>query len=98
MPKSTKKSIGNNVSSELKTKHERDLDKQIISKQKKEIVRLHKLLAKADVKLQSEIARVRAEEFEKYRRKCLQITPETSPEEASRIYQEFIKGGRDENT
>ena len=91
----TKKPVKKNVSLDLKVKHAEALNKQIISEQRKEIARLQKLLAKAEVKRQSEIAKVRAEEFEKYRRKYLQITPETSPEEAARIYAELINAGRD---
>lgn len=72
---------------ELKMKH---TDKQIIAEQKKEITRLQKLLAKAEVKLQTEIAKVRAEESEKFLRKPPCITPEMDQEEASRIYNKML--------
>lgn len=69
--------------------------KQVVAEQKREISRLQKLLAKAEVKLQSEVAKVRAQEFEKYAKKCLQITPDISQEEAARRYQEHISGGKE---
>lgn len=91
----SKKPVKKNAQLDLKVKHADALNKQIISEQKKEIARLQKLLAKAEVKHQSEIAKVRAEEFEKYRRRALQITPETSPQQAARIYAELMNPGKE---
>ncbi len=67
------------------------LDKYIITEQKKEITRLQKLVAKLEVRLQSEVAKVKAQEHEKYRKKHLQITAATTPQEAARIYETTIK-------
>lgn len=78
---------------EERKKYDISYYKQVVAEQKKEITRLHKLLAKAEVKLQSEVAKVRAQEFEKYAKKYLKITPDTSQEEAARVYQELIRGG-----
>lgn len=69
--------------------------KQVVVEQKREIARLQKLLAKAEVKLQSEVAKVKAQAFEKYAKKSLQITPDISEEEASRRYQEYMKGSEE---
>lgn len=89
-----KKPTEKNVPLDFKVKHANSFDKQIISEQKKEIVRLQKLLAKTKVKHESEIAKVRAEEFEKYRIKHLQITPETNVHDAARIYAELMDAGK----
>ena len=77
---------------DLKLKSSVEINKKIISEQKREISRLQKVIAKMEVKHQSDVARVRAEEFERYRKKHLQIRPDTTPQEAARIYAEFVQG------
>ncbi len=75
----------------LKSKSSEEINKKIISQQKREISRLQNLIAKMEVRHQSDVAKVRAAEFEKYRKKHLQITSETSPQEAARIYAEIVR-------
>lgn len=77
----------------MKEKYDVSYYKQVVAEQKREITRLQRLLAKSEVKLHSEVAKARAQEFEKYAKKSLALTPDISAEEVADRYRELMKGG-----